>query len=220
MVILEAQASSTERLCRCGRQATSELSYAEDMEGQQNASPASSSSGTPPSSPPMDQSYQTPPVEQVTQLVPVPEDVQLPLPNSSEEELIPIPPPRSPTPGRQVRGQCCWTCRKADEASGSGAARLFRSSTGIRGKARARPYPFGPSSSVRGSGSWRVRAGQHPDASEPGAPPPWVRNDRVGHIPSGIDRYGWKAVSGGSDGGAERGGVGASGSGSSGNGHS
>ena len=155
-MILEAQAVSQGRLCRCGRQATSELSYAEDMEGQQNASPASSSLGTPPSSPPTDQSYQTPPAEQVTELVPVPEDIQLPSPNSSEEEPIPVPPPRAPTPGQQVRGQRCWTRCKADEASGSGAARLFRSSTGIRGKAHARPYPFGPSSSVRGSGSWRV----------------------------------------------------------------
>ena len=174
---MEAQAASTERLCRCGRRATSELSYAEDMEGQQNTSPASSSSGTPPSSPPTDQSYQTPPVEQVTELVLVPEDVQLPSPNSSEEEPIPIPPPRAPTPGRRVSGQRCWTCCKADEASGAGAARLFRSSTGIRGKARARSYPFGPSSSVWGAGSWHVRAGQHPDASEPGAPPLRVFDD-------------------------------------------
>ena len=210
---------SSERLCHCGRRASSELSYAEDMQGQQNASPASSSSGTPPLSPPTDLSYQTPPVEQVTELVPVLEDVQLPSPNSLEEEAIPIPPPRALTPGCQVRGQRCWTCRKADEASGSGAARLFRSSTGIRGKARARPYPFGPSSSVRGSGSWCVRAGQHIDAPERGAPPPRVFNDRVGHIPLGIDGYGWKTVSGGIDGGAERGGADASGSGSSGSGH-
>ena len=53
-MILEAQAASTERLCRCGRRATLELSYAEDMQGQQNASPASSTLGTPPSSPPTD----------------------------------------------------------------------------------------------------------------------------------------------------------------------
>ena len=125
MLILEAQAASTERLCRCGRRATSELSYADDMQGQQDALPASSTSGTPPSSPPTDQSYQTPPVEQVTELVPVPEDVQLPLPNSLEEEPIPIPPPCAPTPGRLVSGQRCWTRRKTDEASGAGAARLF-----------------------------------------------------------------------------------------------
>ena len=131
MVILEAQAASLERLSCCGHRATSELSYAEDMQGQQNALPASSSSGTPPSSPPTDQSYQTPPVEQVTKLVPVPEDVQLPSPNSSEEEAILIPLPRTLTPGRQVRGQRCWTRCKADEASGAGVARLFQSSTGI-----------------------------------------------------------------------------------------
>ena len=155
-MILEAQAASTERLCRCGRQATSELSYANDMQGQQNASPASSTSGTPPSPLPTDQSYRTPPVEPVTKLVPVPEDVRLPSPNSSEEEAIPILPPHAPTPGHPVCGPCCWTRRKTDEASGSGAARLFRSSTRIRGKAHARPYPFGPGLSVRGSGSWHV----------------------------------------------------------------
>ena len=194
-MILEAQAASQERLCRCGCRATSELSYADNMQGQQNASPASLTSGTPPLSPPTDQSYQTPPMEQVTELVPVPEDVQLPSPNSSEEEAIPIPPPRALTPGRLVSGQRCWTRHKTDEASGSGAARLFQSSTGIRGKACAQPYPFGLRSSVRGSGSWRVRAGQHEDAPERGAPPPWFFNDRVRNIPLGIDSYGWKAVS-------------------------
>ena len=219
MLILEAQAASQERLCHCGCRATSELSYANDMQGQQNASPASLTSGTPPSSPPTNQSYQTPPVEQVTKLILVPEDVQLPLPNSSEEEAIPIPPPRAPTPGRQVSSQRCWTRHKADEASGSGAARLFRSSTGIRGKAHTRPYPFGSCLSFRGSGSWRLRAGQHEDAPECGAPPPRFFNDQLRDIPSGIDSYGWKAVSGGSDGGAERRGAGASGSGSSGSGH-
>ena len=105
MVILEAQAQSHEgRLCRCGHRATSELSYAEEMQGQQNASPASLSS-TPLSSPSTDQSYQTPPLEQVTALVPVPEEVQLLSPNSSEEEALPVPPPHALTPGRQVGGQ-------------------------------------------------------------------------------------------------------------------
>ena len=80
-----------ERLCRCGRWATSKLSYAKEMEGQQNTSPASSSDNTPPSSPPTDQSYLTLVMEQVTVLVPVLEDVQLPLPNSSEEEPIRVP---------------------------------------------------------------------------------------------------------------------------------
>ena len=106
-VTLEVWAASQERLCRCGHWATSELSYAKDMEGQQNASLTSSSSGTPPSSPPTDQSYQTPMVEQVTVLVPVPEDIQLPSPNTSEEETLCVPPPRAPTPGHQVGGQRC-----------------------------------------------------------------------------------------------------------------
>ena len=87
MVILKAQSQShAGQLCRCGQRATSELSYAEEMQGQQDASPVSSLSGTPLSSLPTDQSYQTLPVEQVTELVPVPEDVQLPSPNSSKEE--------------------------------------------------------------------------------------------------------------------------------------
>ena len=73
-------------------------------------------------------------MEQVTELVPVPEDVQLPSPNSSEEEAIPVPPPRAPTPGRRVGGQRCWTCRKTDEASGSGAPRLFQSSPEYEGR--------------------------------------------------------------------------------------
>ena len=106
VIILEAQAQSHKgHLCRCGERATSELSYAEEMQGQQNASPVSSSSGTPPSSPPTDQSYQTPPNEQATTLVPVPEDVQLPSPNLSEEEVLRVLPPCAPTPGRQVGGQ-------------------------------------------------------------------------------------------------------------------
>ena len=170
--------------------AIAELSYAEDMQGQQNALPALLTSGTPLSSPPTDQLYQTPPVEQVTELVPVPEDVQLPSPNSSEEEAIPIPLPCAPTPGRQVGGQRCWTRRKTDEASGSGAARLFRSSTGIRGKARARPYSLGSHLSVWSSGSWRVQADQHEDALKPGTAPPRFFHDRVHDIPLGIDSYG------------------------------
>ena len=84
------------------------------MGEQQNTSPVSSSSGTPPSSPPTDQSYQTPLVEQVTVLVPVPEDVQLPSPNTLEEEVVRVPPPRAPTLGHRVGGQRCWTRRKTD----------------------------------------------------------------------------------------------------------
>ena len=89
--------SSKRGLCRCGQRATSELSYAEEMDQRQDAS-----SPSPPSSPPTDGSYQTPVTELVTRLVPVPEDVQLPSPTSSEEEPIPIPPPRASTPGREV----------------------------------------------------------------------------------------------------------------------
>ena len=130
-MILEAQAGSTARRCRCGKRASLELSYAEDMAVQQNVSPALSSLGTSPSSPPTDQSYQTPLVEQVTALIPVPDDAQLPPPNSSEDEIVQVPPPRSPTPGGQVGGQHCWTRRKADVSPDTGAARLFRTSTGI-----------------------------------------------------------------------------------------
>ena len=208
-----------DRCCRCGERATSELSYAEDMDGQQNASPASSSLRTPPSSPPTDQSCQTPLVEQVGTLVLVLEDIQLPSPNTSEDEIVRVPPLRAPTPGHRVGGQRCWTCRKTDVPPDSGAARLFRTSTGIRGKAHARPYPGGSRSTVWGPGSWRFRAGQHSPAPERGAPPPRFFNDRVSHLPSGVDGYGWKTISGGSDGGAESRGTGASGSGSSGDRH-
>ena len=86
MTILRAQVESNERgLCRCGQRATSELSYAEEMDQRQDTS-----SPSPPSSPPTDGSYQTPVTESVTCLVPVPEDVQLPFPISSEEEAIPF----------------------------------------------------------------------------------------------------------------------------------
>ena len=92
MTILQAQADSNERgLCHCGQRATSELSYAEEMDQRQNASSLS----VPPSSPPTDQSYRTPPVELATMLIPVPEEVQLPSPTSEEEVLIPIPPPHA-----------------------------------------------------------------------------------------------------------------------------
>ena len=101
MTILQAQADSNKQgLCCCGQRATSELSYTEEMDQHQDAS-----SPMPPSSPPMDQSYQTPPVEMVTQLILVPEDIQLPSPTSSEEVAIPVPPPRATTPGQVVSGQ-------------------------------------------------------------------------------------------------------------------
>ena len=109
--------------CRCGERASSELSYAKDLVEHQGASLASSSDSLPLSSPPTDQSYQTPLVEQVTALVP--EDVQLPSPNTLEDEIIRVPPPRTPTPGHQVGGKLCWTRRKTDLSSDSGAACLF-----------------------------------------------------------------------------------------------
>ena len=116
-------------------------------------------------------------MEQVTELVPVPEEVQLPLPNSSEEEVLCILPPHALTPGHQVGGQQCWTRRKADNTSGAGAARLFQSSTGIQGKAHTRPYFIGSCLSVWGAGSWHVRADQHPGPSEHCAPLPRFFND-------------------------------------------
>ena len=106
-------------------ESTSELSYAEDMVGQQNPSPVSSSSGTPPSSPPTNQSYQTPPVEEVMALIPVPEDVQLPSLNTSEDEINWVLLLCAPPPGCQVGGQRCWTCHKTDVSPDSGAAHLF-----------------------------------------------------------------------------------------------
>ena len=153
MTILRAQVEANERgLCRCGRRATSELSYAEEMDQRQDAS-----SPTPPSSPPTDGSYQTPVTESVTRLVPVPEDVQLPSPTSSEADPIPVPPPRAVTPGRQVSGQRCWTRRKFDPAPGTGASgRLFWRSSGLRGKGRAGPHPVGRGETGRGTGDWRV----------------------------------------------------------------
>ena len=104
----------------CGRGATSKLSYAEEMDQRQDASFPSL-----PSSPPTDGSYQTPVTESVTRLIPVPKDVQLPSPTSSEEEVIPILPPRAITPGREVSGQRCWTHRKFDKTPGAGASRRF-----------------------------------------------------------------------------------------------
>ena len=118
LTILRAQVEANERgLCRCGRRATSELSYAEEMDQRQDTSSPSL-----PSSPPTDGSYQTPVTESVTRLVPVPEDMQLPSPTSSEEEAIPIPPPCAVTLGRAVSGQHCWTRRKFDKTPGAGAS--------------------------------------------------------------------------------------------------
>ena len=192
MTILRAQVEANERgLCRCGQRATSELSYAEEMDQRQDAS-----SPSPPSSPPTDGSYQTPVTESVTRLVPVPEDVQLPSPTSSEEVAIPIPPPRAVTPGREVSGQRCWTRRKFDSSPGAGASgRFFWRSSGLRGKDRARPYPAGRGEAGRGSGDWRVRAEQHAGPSEPPVTSHWPQHVSVRRSPPGVVRYGWKSVS-------------------------
>ena len=64
MTILRAQVESNEQgLCRCGQRATSELSYAKEMDQRQDALSVSPLSL--PLSPPTDGSYQTPNVESV-----------------------------------------------------------------------------------------------------------------------------------------------------------
>ena len=165
MTLLRALVESNKQgLCCCGQRATSELSYAEEMDQRQDAS-----SPSPPSSPPTDGSYQTLVMESVTCL-PAPEDVQLPSPTTSEEVPIPIPPPRATTPGREVSGQRCWTRRKFDKTPGAGASRrLFWRSSGLRGKDRTRPYPAGRGEACGSAGDWRLRADQHAGPSKPPA---------------------------------------------------
>ena len=196
MTILHAQVEANERgLCRCGRRATSELSYAEEMDQRQDAS-----SPSPLSSPPTDGSYQTPATESVTRLVPVPEEVQLPSPTSSEEVPIPVPPPRASTPGREVSGQRCWTRRKFDKTPGAGASsRFFWRASGLRGSNRSRPYPAGRGETGRSSGDWRVRTEQHAGPSEPASSSHWPQHGPVRRSPSRAVQYGWKSLlSGGS----------------------
>ena len=192
MTILCAQVEANERgLCRCGQRATSELSYAEEMDQRQDAS-----SPTPPLSPPTDGSYQTPVTESVSRLVPIPEDVQLPSPTSSEEVPIPVPPPRAVTPGREVSGQRCWTHRKFDKTPGAGASgRLFWRSSGLRGKDRARPYPAGRGETRGSAGDWRLRADQHAGSSEPAATSHWPQHVSVRDTAPGVLQYGWKSLS-------------------------
>ena len=178
-------------MCRCGQRATSELSYAEEMDQRQDAS-----SPSPPSSPPTDGSYQTPVTESVTRLVPVPEDVQLPSPTSSEEVPIPMPPPRASTPSREVSGQHCWTRRKFDKTPGAGASgRLFWRASGLRGKDRARPYPAGRGEASHRSGDWRVRTEQHAGPSEPPATSHWPQHGPVRRPSPRAVQYGWKSLS-------------------------
>ena len=192
MTILRAQVESNERgLCRCGQWATSELSYAEEMDQREDAS-----SPTPPLSPPTNGSYQTPVTESVTRLVPVPEEVQLPSPTSSKEEAIPVLPPRATTPGREVSGQRCWTCCKFDKTPGAGASGcFFWRTSGLRGKDWARPYPAGCGEARGSAGDWRLRAGQHAGPSEPPATSHWPQHGPVRHSPPGALQYGWKSLS-------------------------
>ena len=178
-------------MCRCGQRATSELSYAEEMDQRQDAS-----SPTPPSSPPTDGSYQTPVTESVTRLAPVPEDVQLPSPTSSEVSPIPVPPPRASTPGREVSGQRCWTQRKFDKTPGVGASgRLFWRSSGLRGKDRVRPYSLGRGQTHGSSGDWRVRIEEHAGPSELASSSHRPEHGAVRGVPEGTLRYGWKSLS-------------------------
>ena len=167
-----------------------ELSYAEEMDQRQDAS-----SPSPPSSPPTDGSYQTPVTESVTRLIPVPEDVQLPSPTTSEEEPIPIPPPRASTPGREVSGQRCWTRRKFDKTPGAGASGRFSwRASGLRGKDRARPYPAGRGEARGSAGDWRVRTEQHAGPSEPPATSYWPQHGPVRCSPLRVVQYGWKSL--------------------------
>ena len=192
MTILRAQVEANERgLCRCGRRATSELSYAEEMDQRWDAS-----SPSPPSSPPTDGSYQTPVTESVTRLVLVPEDIQLPSPTTSEEEAIPVPPPRAVSPDCNVSGQRCWTRRKFDKTPGAGASRrLFWRSSGLRGKDQARPYPAGRGEAHGSAGDWHLRAEQHSGPSEPTPTSHWPQHGPI-HRPSPRAlQYGWKSVS-------------------------
>ena len=107
-------------------------------------------------------------MELVTHMIPIPEDVQLPSPTSSEEEVLPVPPPHALTPGREVSGQRCWMRRKFDKTPGAGASgRLFWRSSRLRGKDRARPYPAGRGEPRGSSGDWRLRVEEHAGPSEP-----------------------------------------------------
>ena len=171
--------------------ATSELSYAEEMDQRQDAL-----SPIPLSSPPTDGSYRTPPVEESTHLVPIPEDMQLPSPTSSEEVVIPIPPLHATTLGHVVSGQRCWTRRKIDQAPGTGASgHLFWRTSGLRGKDRACPYPAGRGE-IRGSaGDWQVRVVKHLSPSKPGPSSPREIHAPFHSASSQALPYGWKSLS-------------------------
>ena len=154
------------------------------------------SSPSPPLSPPTDGSYQTPVTESVTRLIPVPEEVQLPSPTSSEEVAIPIPPPRAVTPGHEVSGQRCWTCRKFDKTPGAGASsQYFWRASGLRGSYRSRPYPAGRGEACDRSGDWRLRAEQHTGPSEPTPASYWQEHGPVRDPSLRALQYGWKSLS-------------------------
>ena len=176
------------------RSATSELSYAEEMDQRQDASSPTPPSS--PSSPPTDGSYQTPVTESVSRPISVPQEVQLPSPTSSEEVPIPVPPPRAVTPGREVSGQRCWTQHKFDKTPGAGASgRLFWRSSGLRGKSRARPYSLGRGQAHGSSGDWRVRVEEHASSSELASSSHRPEHGPVSRVPQGTLRYGWKSLS-------------------------
>ena len=126
-VLIEAHCADIERgRCRCGKRATSELSYAKEI--NQRASPAPelspSSEGSslflPADSPVTDTSYQSPVVSQVTALVPIPEEAQLPSPTTSEDKIVRVLAPRVDAEVPQVSGQRCWTACKAQCSEGPG----------------------------------------------------------------------------------------------------
>ena len=192
MTILRAQVEGNEQnLCHCGQRATSELSYAEEMDQRQDAS-----SPSPPSSLPTDGLYQTPVTESVTCLVPVLKDVQLPSPTTSEEEVIPVLPLRATTPGREVSSQRCWTRRKFDKTPGAGASgRFFWRSSGLQGKDRARPYPAGCGEACDSSGDWRLQAEQHSGPSESTSAPYWPKHVPLRNPSPRALQYGWKSLS-------------------------
>ena len=128
-------------LCHCGQCATSELSYIEGAD--QRASPTvklslvsiRSSSFLPSDSLRTNTSYQSPVISQVTTLVPIPEEVQLPSPTTSEDEIIHVLPPRAIGAMPQVSGQQCWTRPKTDCSGGVGASsRFFWRSSRLHGK--------------------------------------------------------------------------------------
>ena len=132
----------------------------------------------------------------MTCLIPVPKDVQLPSPTTSEEEVLPVPPPRATTLGREVSGQQCWTRRKFDKTPGAGASgRLFWRASGLRGKDRARPYPAGRGEARGSSGDWCLQTEQHVGPSEPTPASYRQEHGLVRDSSLRALQYGWKSLS-------------------------